>query len=1540
MDASLAMKYVWPGKVIQVIDPQFFWMQFTSRDVLQQFERLQKDMQLFARQDWVSSNIEEIEAGMSVLVNTGSAEVPFLKRGQIARIMKNSTVDVFYVDFGNTELTTVDNICTYVPVQFKEFPPQAIKCKLAGVTPLVNSWTSRGIKTFQKLTNDCVMNVLNLYGEHGCLEVSLYPSDESNGRSIAHCLATEEVAMLVEEQPIPEYLCDIPAFINQGYQNDGSPVHSSPSPQTDDVRTGTSPKVSQVSPSAEKYIPPHQKNHTSASTCITNLGASPTGNSGSAMKSPNIVPPQSSQTSSKSKEPVVDFFPFDNVSVYPLSPSSPMKSPSKTTGNGRPDLSQNSSYFSKSPSKHDHYSSSNGTRKSPNTRYSGHEGHSRQQPSRTPHDRHRFAANFDNLPTPANTFEPDYLNTKPVNKSASAPASTNHGSLSHDSPPSDFNNSNRSSNQILDDNKYKSLPRPRLHIPNTNQSPFYPPRSQPGENFQRYPFHPVRSSNPHQMTIPNHPPGLVPPRFYQASPAGQYYPQSGYPGQQMSGQPFTSSTPIQVPGNRMYDKGSNSHHSYTQQSVPDGRYNSNSLEGYDQAEMNTNQNFHSSPNSTRSSGRSSLHYTPTKQGYENPESPESPAIAAFNINELDHTQSLSVEHYHQRSHQERLQVLREEAEDIAIETKEQADLVNIARFGGKHQSPDDEEYVQNDMWGKPDIYEEIEADLSMNSSYKDYDDMKKSPLKKTPVLSPRKSVQTTPSPSKLGEIPVDFVADINFTEAVEEALEYGRTEGMDKAVIFLDHVVELLRKTEIEKQLYDILYVLITKAVEDYNLYHIIVIDTINSLNGEFDIMNCLMKVLKRKQELYVRVPSPKHPCHSDFARVMGLICNLAADWEDNKATAQDSILVTVEKWIVFNRKGTQIGQTDKENIFLDCFIAFWDICGTFLIHHNQAFISRIKSEVRTKLLNGNVDRSIRERLMDILLELFPLRQELVTISTQTPRCTMIPSSCQVKPSTSDKETMVTEDILYEAHYNRDSILSIGKSDVYDEEESNYPSNVIQQSYKQSSFYDSPGNVPDKNKASSIPTYEDKNQYVLDDYNISERFDDDGNADSSVYDNVGSKLDLDYSNNNGTMKDAENHLIKSEVLADGNRANRGNERMSSYSLNKNDPWKDTPGQNNEETVTEKKSMSGKSIVDWFDYEPTSQAASNSGVKLEEKRLENKKKLDITSMGIIENDVGVKYAPLKTDKGKKKSKKEKKVSKSDLEIKPSANDTIDNEDECDNTAQSNSRSHKNSESKETLVAVNEDSGKKYSDHFKGDEYKGADYKGVDTKENTNIDWWGVGETHDYRYIPAGDETYRNNIYIDNGPDVIIEDEFDQSIDNLNDNAGIDNDEKVTSDKMKVTEAKDDIDRNIDPDTDLAALSDEDIEENEMVGKKKRRVGAAADDEFGFQLEHDDEDDDDDWGGESDDDLNINEFVGLNNPQIDKKYDSDFPDISLATISAGCQNENISPVNMNQYERVDTQPKQSPTRWVPGKRKCHNCTSEDHITSDCKVKFNLL
>ena len=64
-----------------------------------------------------------------------------------------------------------------------------------------------------------------------------------------------------------------------------------------------------------------------------------------------------------------------------------------------------------------------------------------------------------------------------------------------------------------------------------------------------------------------------------------------------------------------------------------------------------------------------------------PISPESPAIANFDMNDIEHTMNVSTVGLHQRSHQQKLMALQEEAEDIARETKEQMHLVTMSRLG-------------------------------------------------------------------------------------------------------------------------------------------------------------------------------------------------------------------------------------------------------------------------------------------------------------------------------------------------------------------------------------------------------------------------------------------------------------------------------------------------------------------------------------------------------------------------------------------------------------------------------------------------------------------------------------------------------------------------------------------------------------------------------------------------------------------------------------------------------------------------------------------
>lgn len=498
-----------------------------------------------------------------------------------------------------------------------------------------------------------------------------------------------------------------------GYGDTSPYTESPPSTRHAEQKPEADTKVSSTPPSSEKYIPPHQKNQGSSpgSAGLTNQSMSVQSSlSTSGQKYSNFPAkssPQMSQSitsAGKTKEPVIDFFPFDNVSVYPPSPSSPIKSPTRTGSYGRHEQGHNGSYFSRSPSKYEQHGSSNGYRQGHSDDSSApmtNKGDNRH-PGRQ-YERNRFAANFDNLPAPSNTFEPDYLYQQ-TDRSVENP------SLERTQSESGVQ---RSANTSASSEDYGQSPRarPRLNIPDSPaiQSPFYPPQ-QKGENASGYAAPRAWNLTPPHVFEQSHPPPpnlsheLNPPGFYHArmpppplNQSGQYYNQSGPPvplSKQNSSTGIVSSSPIKVPLQREFDTRNNHQAINVSSPYHDQYYKEDFRHIYvsppnvrppltDQVNQlnknNGNQSFSRTPVKVTLPSPSKYHgYEPPKMS---PESPESPAIAAFNLGDLEYTQMTSTDHFHQRLHQERLQALHEEAEDIARESKEQSELVTISRYG-------------------------------------------------------------------------------------------------------------------------------------------------------------------------------------------------------------------------------------------------------------------------------------------------------------------------------------------------------------------------------------------------------------------------------------------------------------------------------------------------------------------------------------------------------------------------------------------------------------------------------------------------------------------------------------------------------------------------------------------------------------------------------------------------------------------------------------------------------------------------------------------
>ena len=431
------------------------------------------------------------------------------------------------------------------------------------------------------------------------------------------------------------------------------------------------------------------------------------------------------------------------------------------------------------------------------------------------------------------------------------------------------------------------------------------------------------------------------------------------------------------------------------------------------------------------------------------------------------------------------------------------------------------------------------------------------------------------------------------------------------------------------------------------------------------------------------------------------------------------------------------------------------------------------------------------------------------------------------------------------------------------------------------------------------------------------------------------------------LKNGVHEEYSTKSTADNTRKNLMNSLQADYEAEDSDDatvekikdiehWRDcqerdkNTNNNTDKGVTEQKSAIRKSIVDWFDYEPPAVEKVKNGVKLEEKRLETKKKLDSTSMEIIENDVALKYAPTK-DLSKKKTKKvkEKKHGKINIledSIKQETDKALDSSAFENDLQQAIIESLQDSGNASVTPA---DSSKKSSDGT-GDE---------------NIDWWAIGEGDDTRYC-EGDKrkSVLDNIYIDNGPDVIIEDEIEQDVDEANNVINAGSDGNLESQEIKDCERHFNV--MSEADKCLSESSGREIDNVDVIGKHKH-------DNFAFEVddEEDDELDDEKWESESSDDINVNDWVGLQQdlPNYqhdfpvtdlrtvvparnedfvssadtsfsDKRYDSNFPNINLAEF-----------VNVSEDCDIDERPRA--TRWVPGRRKCMNCYSEDHTTESC-------
>ena len=347
-----------------------------------------------------------------------------------------------------------------------------------------------------------------------------------------------------------------------------------------------------------------------------------------------------------------------------------------------------------------------------------------------------------------------------------------------------------------------------------------------------------------------------------------------------------------------------------------------------------------------------------------------------------------------------------------------------------------------------------------------------------------------------------------------------------------------------------------------------------------------------------------------------------------------------------------------------------------------------------------------------------------------------------------------------------------------------------------------------------------------------------------------------------------------------------------------------------QTVSETKSATGRSIVDWFDYEPESDYSVS--VKKSEK---SKTDVTHTSPGIAVDKTESHVPEISKKEGEDVEQKYPEMGQKNIKSAKSKNKNRKNKKSSPTKDSSASSPDKESDSRTSLVESVS------SLHI-------ADYRSTeDNLEKAEVDWWEKDEQ----------SGLMDNIYIDTGPDVIIEDEIEEvgfQLQKINTGpsgdvaAMVNNNDKASNAEIYVTST-------ISADVKESGASydnppGKDISVEQLMDEGIQKM----DDEYAFETDSDEEFDNYYGALNYEDDFPISDrrdkapvpSASASDLVCDDPYDRDFPRSNLR--------EYLPP------PREVEQPAEPRTRWVPQKRICLNCHADDHITANCPQGFLLL
>ncbi|RWS24190.1 Tudor and KH domain-containing protein-like protein, partial [Leptotrombidium deliense] len=150
---------VWPGFVV---NPSRFWLHYNPSLNDKIHIELQRTQNMVLRSGkW---RVDKFEKGMYV-AGTYTQD-HFWYRALIKNIIGRDEndkikVEVFYIDYGNTEVLTEDEI-TFLSPEFYNYEPQAVRCIPSNI-PLNTEWSQKAINEFKSIVDNASNKCLTAY---------------------------------------------------------------------------------------------------------------------------------------------------------------------------------------------------------------------------------------------------------------------------------------------------------------------------------------------------------------------------------------------------------------------------------------------------------------------------------------------------------------------------------------------------------------------------------------------------------------------------------------------------------------------------------------------------------------------------------------------------------------------------------------------------------------------------------------------------------------------------------------------------------------------------------------------------------------------------------------------------------------------------------------------------------------------------------------------------------------------------------------------------------------------------------------------------------------------------------------------------------------------------------------------------------------------------------------------------------------------------------------------------------------------------------